>query len=117
MSSTTSRPTKELKTSSGLKYKLYTFISGGEMRKITAIYLEGIDLSVNEAKDQSTKIDASVELKAQDKILELLVCELDGSTEDILKRIMDLPNNETQEILKEASQVQQGLGEKKEGGN
>ena len=61
------------------------------------------------------EISPLLTLSAQDKAIELLVVSLDGETENVLQRILDLPKSESEEIFRAVDSVSSGLEDEKKG--
>lgn len=81
------RPVTEITLPSGIKASIYTYITGGEMRKINAIYMEHMKASdVVTKKDDLASIlkDVPVNLllKGQELALSFLLVSINGSTKE-----------------------------------
>lgn len=81
------RPVVEITLPSGIKASIYSYITGGEMRKINAIYMEHMRASdVYEKKDNINSIlkdvPVGVLLKAQELALSFLIVSVNGSTKE-----------------------------------
>lgn len=109
------RDTLTFKTKGGHEIVMYSYLTGGEARELTRVYLGGMEMKVENGQTQNTIINPKVEMDAQEKLLSMLVVSLDGKRENILPRILDLPAHETEEVFEKISEVQKGLGEKKGG--
>lgn len=72
------RTKKLITTPAGHKAVVYDYITGGEMQEIA-----------RKAQGKDAGIDATLE--AGNYALSVVVRELDGSTEEILPRLLDLP--------------------------
>lgn len=80
------RPTKEFKTTNGHTVVMYEYVTGEEARSIKAVH-----------QKPSTEGKSS-EDAAHDHALATLVTSLDGSAEEIVKRILQLPIADFAEI-------------------
>lgn len=93
---------------------IYTYITGGEKRKINEVLTENISADLSgEAKGE---IPLSLVYKTNDLALELLVVELDNSADDKITRISNLPERDYNFLLEEVNKVTQDsdfLAEKK----
>lgn len=88
------RTTEEVKTASGHSVVHNTYITAGEKRQITEVYLEAGDM--NRTPEPGEKRAA---FRAEDKTVELVIVSLDGSSENILGRILEMPTAEADEVL------------------
>lgn len=116
------RPTIEITTKGGFIATLNAYLTGGEQRKITSIFLEGVEVGVDaEGKPKMSSIRADVSDKAQDMAISLIVVKveakeslalsLEGGTP--LERVLNLPANDFAEVVAKVEEVQSGLSEKK----
>lgn len=96
------RPTHELKTGGGHVVVLNDYITGAEHRRIRAHY--GAALRKPEAERDETQID----FEGDNLAFEIAVVSLDGSSENIVSRILDLPLPDFKEIVSEVKELTQG---------
>lgn len=91
---TIQRTTQEIITPNGHKVVTYDYLTGGEMRKLTAFYLDGINASdittQGGANKMLEKVSASTLFKAQELALSLLIVSVDGETENAFEKCMAL---------------------------
>jgi len=80
------RPTREFKTTNGHNVTMYDYVTGSEARAIKAVH-----------QKPSTEGKAT-EDAAHDYALKTLVLSLDGNSEDLVNRILDLPLQDFAEI-------------------
>jgi len=86
------RTTKEIVTPNGRKVIIFDYITGGEMRKIQALYTENLsakDLMQNVNKENTTpgevmmsKVPANIVMKAQEMALAFLIVSVDGGSKE-----------------------------------
>ena len=108
------RETKTIETPSNQKVEIYTYITGGEHRQISNVFLEGMTFEVGEdGKPKSNAIHADLTSKAQDKTIELLVVSVNGEKEGVLEKVLNLPKVDFDSVVGELDKVQNGLGEEK----
>ena len=88
------RPNVSTTLTTGRPIVYNAYITGGEKRAITEIYLESVD-----TKRDAPMGEPRAMFRAENKSIELVVVSLDGSAENIVQRILDLPTEETEEIL------------------
>ncbi len=72
------RPTKEFETANGHKVVMFEYVTGAEARAIKAVHQKPSD---GKAADDA----------AHDHALKMVVVSLDGSSDNIVERILDLP--------------------------
>lgn len=89
------RETFEFTTSTGRKVVINKYLTGGEKRQITGVYLDAVDGETR--KDRV--------FKAEDLTIKLLVIELDGIKENVVERLLDLPSNEIEEITAQLTPI------------
>lgn len=117
--STHTRTTKEVVTPAGRKVVINDYLTTSELRKIQAVLVDGVsagDLSTGSQSDQAIamdKVPAKSIFKAQELALEFLVVSVDGDTNEPYKQVMDLPPEETKELLDEALEHLSGIAKKK----
>lgn len=109
-----SRGIKTFKTKGGVSVEMYEYITGGESRAISAVFLDGVNIEMDETgKPKMNTINASLAGKAQDKAIELLIVSVNGQRENVLTNTLELPKDDFDEIVAELDKIQAGLGEKK----
>lgn len=97
-----SRPTKEITTTNGHKAVLRAWISFQEYREIMSIYMRAMRVQSDGKGAETAELSgaqADTMLAAQDAALKRIVVSLDGSTENVLERMQNLPNDDAQEIV------------------
>lgn len=107
------RETREISTKSGHKAVLKTYVTGGEFREISDVYLNAMEMKVGADGAPDMRINAGVIKKMQDKAIETIVVSFDGIAENVLGRILDLPKNEFDEIAEAVDETKDGLIDKK----
>ncbi len=98
----TERPTKEITTSGGHKATLFDWITVQEFRAIMAIYLDattGMNVDTKKETAELKGSPAQAGMRAQDKSIEYVVKDLDGSADNIVARFLELPQVDGQEII------------------
>lgn len=107
------RETKKITTPSGIDVEMKTYITGGESREISNVYLEGVSVSVDEnGKTNSPVINAAQSSKAQDKSIEILVVSVGGKKENVLSEVLNLRNEDFKAVVDELDAIQNGLEKK-----
>ena len=104
------------KTQGGFEIELKDFITYGDSKAIQSIYLESVDVSVDEfGKTEMKGMKANAADKANDKAIELLVISVNGNKENVLEQVKNLPMADGKEIENKLNELNSGsiLGEKK----
>lgn len=112
MSDPTKRETKEFTTTGGHVLVYKTYVTGRESNEIQKIILQDMKLEIGEAKLSPFigQVSAAHFTELNNKTIEILVVSLDGKTEALLDKILDLPNQEYSEVIAKLNEV---TGEKK----
>ena len=105
------RPSKVFTTSGGYDVEMYTYITGGEFEKIQSCFLDGATLELDSNLGETAKPRVGginvkeMESNASSTLIEILVTQLNGTSDDIIKRVKDLPKDDYLEILKELNEA------------
>ena len=100
---TNDRPTTAITTTGGHSVVFRTYITGGEKRQITEIYITAM-----RGKATGADVEVSVEYQAENKAIEFAVVSLDGMTENLVERILDLPLEDFDEIRAQVKEITEG---------
>ena len=114
MSNATTRETKEVKVGEHVLV-LNTYITGRESREIESVAMENLAVSEVEGKPNVTGFDATMLGRRQDLQIKAVVVSVDGKTENIVDLILDLPSQESEEIIQEILEIVEP--KKEEAGN
>lgn len=104
------RPTRTIKVSEAHTVVVYDYISGGELRKVQALYLRNVKAGEITAKPGLTEkemaaemmkdVPASVLFEAQDLTLKMLAVSVDGCPiEEAYQAVQDLLPEELTAVL------------------
>lgn len=97
----------------GKKVVIRGYASGRIKQAISAIYLRGSSIETTATKDgeeQSKQVtNAIVGQEATNKAIELMVISVDGLTDNILDRILDLQEDDFDFVIAEVDKVQTPL--------
>ena len=95
------RESKSFKTKAGHEVEFYTELTGGEFNEVQRCYIKGAETQMDVVRQQPTNIKYSLEtqIDAEYKTIEFLVFKLDGSSENVLERIKNLPQSEYAQII------------------
>ncbi len=95
-------------TPNGTKVELKEYITGREAREIQNIVLSGMKISEN-----IESIDPTVIAQSQDKAIEIVVVSIDGETEGVLDKVLDLPRDDFDFVKEAIDEVTNGGDEEK----
>lgn len=98
------RETREI-TVGGHTFVLKTYLTGKEFNEIQRVYLSSAKINMVGNNPSINNFTAEVELDATRKTLEMLVVSMDGSTEEVVDRIENLPNDIYQEVVKNINET------------
>ncbi len=101
----TKRETKIFETSRGHKVEIKTYLTGREFNEIQAVYLQDVKLDTVGQEIKLSGFNPSAEQKANNRTIELLAVSFDGSSDDILNKVLDLPHDEYDEVIAQLSEV------------
>lgn len=108
MNNTTNRETKEIEIK-GNKFVLLSYTTGREMREIQTEMFGKVDVDAAGKVDVATlKGKADIIFMQPDKYLELVVKSVNGSTEDILNTVLNLPSSVYNELLEKVTEIAEG---------
>jgi len=99
------RETKTITTPIGKQeVVIKTYLTGGEKRALTDVYLNSgmkFDVETSNVKD----LDLSIVNKAQDVAWETVIVSIAGSSENIIKNILDMRSDDTDFITKSVNEI------------
>jgi len=98
-------PTKTLTTKAGHKVVIKEWITGREKREITKIFLYDLEKEKKEGDQESSNIKMSIAEETEKKAIETLVISVNGSTENILNNLLDLPAQDYEEVNSVISEI------------
>lgn len=98
------RSTKEIETPGGHKVVIYDYMTGGENRKLQAVYMEGLtaqDINGTQIAEIMRKVPVATVFKAQEFALEMLIVSVNGVSENAYKLALDLKEEDLSAIFTE----------------
>lgn len=108
------RETRKFQTSGGHEVEMKTYLTFGESKAISDVYLEGVKVKLGaDGKPELPTFEAQSNSRAQDKAIEILLVSLDGSVENVYQRVMDLPQKDGEEVIAAIEKLRGGLGDEK----
>jgi len=110
------RETKKITTPSGKAVELKTYLTAGEAKELSLVFLKGMKLDYDaETKKPIVKdISGSLINEAENRAIELIVVSFDGSNENILGRLLELKSTEFDFVMEEINKITKPIDEKKE---
>jgi hypothetical protein len=95
---TDQRPSTEMTTTGGHKVVMREYITGAEHREIRAVYMRA---------SKGGEI-ADIAFEADNKAIELTVHSVDGHTDNIVNRVLNLPIADCNEIVVRVTELVEG---------
>jgi len=89
--------------------ELKAWLTGREKREITNLFLE--KAQIGETGLSGIKIDSEIINRAQDKAFETVVVSIDGKTEGILEKILDMRSEDFEFLVNEVNKITGGKGD------
>ncbi len=96
------RETKILKVGEN-EVVINAYITGREFRNFQTFSYKA--MSINESGSLSKELNGEAINEAQDYLIKCVVVSFNGSNEDIVNKILDLPKNESEQILEEVNKI------------
>lgn len=107
---------KTIKTKNGHEAIVKADMTAGDFRQLKSEWFKDLQMEATGAKDADVKITGMKGTTIEDvenKAIELMVVSLDGSSENILKRLLDLPVADYSDILEAVREATQDFAQKK----
>ena len=95
------RSTKELITPSGAKVVVYDYVTGGEMRKIQALFVGTLTAGDLAGANPMSKVPATIIYEAQNLALSLLIVSVNGETKDAYQLAQNLKPEDLDYVIAE----------------
>lgn len=107
------RETKTITTPLGKELVLNTYLTAREARKIRDVFLSRTKSTVDGTGSTKSEItDADLINQKENALLTAVVVSYDGSSENVIDRLLDLPSNEMQFVIDQATEVENPKTEK-----
>ena len=103
--------TREHTTAGGVKVVLKEFVTARDMRALKGMYMEMANF--DQKGTPTFKVDPKKVDEIEDKTIELVVISVNGATEGIVEKLMELPATDYNEIYALVQEVT-GMDKKKE---
>lgn len=110
------RETVNFETVHGHKITVKSYATGGESKEVRNILSQGVSMGYDEITHEPKLggFDSKFASLATDKLIELMVISVDGNTDKILERVMDLRDEDCNEVTARLNEITGLLGKKKE---
>lgn len=92
------RPTKDI-TVGEHTFKVKTYVSAREANAIQQVYLSAAKIEVQGEQPKFTEFDPTVQMRVQEELVRQIVLEMDGSTDQVVDRCLDLPSYEYEDLV------------------
>ena len=91
---------------SGTTAKIKPWLTGREKRKVREVFLKDIELKTDETgKSVASGVKGSLVDAAENIAIETVVVELDGKTDDILNRVLDMRSDDYDALMASINEV------------
>lgn len=98
MSEENTRETKVLEIGSH-EVVVHTYVTGRELRNIESAMLDKLEMSQKGKEQEITGFKGSMLADRQDMQIKAVVVSVDGKTENIVDLVLDLPAQESEQIM------------------
>ncbi len=98
------RETKSFKTPQGIEIVMKTWLSAREYNEVKAEMFKAIKIDPTTG-EKSDSMTGEFMLAQEQKLLSALIVSIDGSTEKISDKLLDMRNDEYQFIVAEANRI------------
>jgi hypothetical protein len=107
------RDTQNFITKNGITVVYKTYLTGRELRELQNIFLKDVSISQGESTPTIGNIKADSLVTAQDFLVSTLIVSIDGDTEKLVEKVLNLRAEDTQEIFAKVSEISNSWSEKK----
>jgi len=97
--------TKKFKTTTGVEIELKTYLTGREIERLSDVFLANAELRGKGTEMEITGIKGSDFTRYMHKKIEMTVVSVNGQTENILDRILDLPGDDYRKVIAEVNKI------------
>lgn len=109
------RETYKFNTPGGFEVEIKSYITGGEQRQIDGILIDSMDVNIADktAELNAKKSKADIIYQQENKLIEIMVISINGETNDIVKKILEMKTADYNCIIKEINLASSGFDVKK----
>ena len=102
------RETKEVTTPGGHTIVLRTYLTGREANELKAVMYGAFKMNMDDAQSGKVgmeKVSGEFMIEQEQKAIGILLVSLDGTTEDTLNRLLDLPQTDYDAVKEEVEKI------------
>ncbi len=99
------RETKTIKTPNGHTIIIKSYATGREVRNIESKYYQKSKLELVGGQPKITDMDLSAQFEVEQEMIRLLVDSIDGSTDDVTNKVLDLRSQDYEAVIAELNEV------------
>lgn len=104
---------KIITTPSGVKIELRSYITGGQMRALKNIFLDAFEITSSGETVEGKGVKGSLINKMEDEAIKMIVISVDGQTENVLDRVLNLPAEDYEVVVAEVNKISKGFSAEK----
>lgn len=101
----TTRTTKEIRTVGGHVVTLKEWITGGEKRSITNVFLKDVEMKQKGGEQEFTGVKGTVTAEAEDVAIKAVVVSVDGKTDNVVSAVLNLPAPDYDEVIAAINEI------------
>lgn len=87
------------------KVELKCWLTGGDRRALRSVYTENAQIEMKGDKPEIKNLSGSLVDKAEDKAIEIMVVSIDGNKENIIKRILEMRDDDCDFVIKAINEI------------
>ncbi|MCX6113139.1 MAG: hypothetical protein NTY22_07675 [Proteobacteria bacterium] len=87
------------------KVEVKLWLTGLDRRALRSVYVENAKIEMVGDKPEIKNISGSLVDKAEDKAIEIMVVSVDGNSEDIVKRILEMKDEDCDFVIKSINEI------------
>lgn len=99
------RETKKIKLNSGTEVVVKSYATGREVRGIEQKYYGKAKVDMVAGQPKITDMDLTATFEVEQEMIRVLVESINGSTEDVLNKVLDLKSEEYEAVIAELNEI------------
>lgn len=99
------RETKKIKTPTGVEVELHTYVTGREKRRLRSVFLNDAEVTSEGNNIKTSGIKGSLIDEAENAAIEIVVVSVNGSKENKVEAILNLPSNDYDVVMKAINEI------------
>jgi len=84
---------------------LNAYVTGREANELKRVLFGSVNVAVEGDTTKASNISGAVLVQQEEKAIEMLVVSLDGSAENVLARVLDLPEAEYAQVVEAVNAI------------